>query len=173
VSQALRNAQGAAVTLAAAATARRQLTEALDAPSGGLRVMTRAECLELLGSGSVGRMAYIARAGVPDIAVVNYAYDGRDVLIRTGPGPKLQAAERGDNVVLEVDLLDPVGGSGRSVLVHGVASRLTAAAAAAGLQPAPWAPGPRRHVIRIRPGRITGRVLGWVRTSRSTRRMRQ
>jgi hypothetical protein len=36
------------------------------------------------------RLAYVARAGVPDIVPVNLALDGGRLLVRSGPGPKLQ-----------------------------------------------------------------------------------
>ena len=161
--RALRNAAEATVALATDVLERRHLTDSLDSAAdspGQLRKMTAAECAQLLQEESVGRFAYIARAGTPDIAVVNYWFDGRDVLVRSGPGPKLQAADRGDRVVLEVDVLDRVGLVGRSVVVHGRATRVAAWTGGAELGPMPWALGARRHLIRIRPDRITGRSIG-------------
>jgi nitroimidazol reductase NimA-like FMN-containing flavoprotein (pyridoxamine 5'-phosphate oxidase superfamily) len=123
-------------------------------------VLSRSECLALLASRKVGRFTYVARAGVPDVVPVNYALDGHDVVIRSGPGPKLQAAERRDVVAFEVDEIDEDGRRGWSVVVHGTAVSLTP-----GEQhhlPAdalPWASGPRTHVIRIKTSRITGRRL--------------
>lgn len=92
---------------------------------------------------------------------VNYRlHDGR-VLVRSGPGPKLQAAERGDVVAFEVDEIDQDARSGRSVVVVGRARRLTTAEAQA-LEggPEPWAAGPRRHVLAVDLRRVTGRRLG-------------
>lgn len=159
-SRALRNASQALVAVMGAATERRELSDSLTSDHqlpGQLRLLSHAECRLLLSEGSVGRLGYIARAGTPDIAVVNYAFDGRDVLVRSGPGPKLQAAERGERVVLEVDDLDPDGRRGLSVVVHGTASCDTDRDELAG--PTPWAAGPRRHLIRIRPSRLTGRCI--------------
>lgn len=161
VGRSLRNAAEATASLAVDVLERRHLTESLSATPavpGQLRELTREECAALLGAQSVGRLAYVARAGTPDIAVVNYTFDGRDLLVRSGPGPKLQAAERGDRVVLEVDVLDHAGRAGWSVVVHGQASR-AAAPPVKELIPSPWAAGPRRHLIRIRPSRITGRCI--------------
>jgi nitroimidazol reductase NimA-like FMN-containing flavoprotein (pyridoxamine 5'-phosphate oxidase superfamily) len=162
VRRSLRNAAEATAAVALDVLERRQLSESLlaDAAPGQLRELTNQECAQLLHEESVGRLAYIARAGTPDIAVVNYSFDGRDVFVRSGPGPKLQAAERGDRVVLEVDVLDPARRAGRSVVVHGRASRVPSAPARAeDLELSPWAAGPRRHLIRIRPARITGRCV--------------
>jgi hypothetical protein len=47
-----------------------------------------------------------------------------DLLLRSGPGPKLQAAERREVVAFEVDDLADDGTSGWSVLVVGVADGL-------------------------------------------------
>lgn len=153
----LKNAATATLAVVGAVIERRELTDQLscdEAGPGELKLLTDAECLLLLQQQSVGRLAYIARQGTPDIVIVNYVFDGRDVLIRSGPGPKLQAAERGERVAFEVDLLDHEGRCGRSVVVHGTASRV-----AGGADVAPWAAGPRRHLIRIRPHRISGRAI--------------
>jgi hypothetical protein len=162
---AVSNARKAAGDLAAAVAQRALLTSALLDPAteedepGALRWMGRQEALELLATQSVGRLGYIARAGVPDIVPVNYVLDGEDILISSGPGPKLQAAERGDTVVFEVDDLDPVNRTGWSVVVHGQARHLTGAEAQPAVSPRPWASGPRNRLICIRTRRVTGRRL--------------
>lgn len=125
---------------------------------GALRMMSRTECYDLLRTRTVGRLAYVAREGVPDIVPVNYVLDGDDMLIRSGPGPKLQAAERRDRVAVEVDVIDEATHTGRSVVVMGRAERLRPGDTEG--DPTPWASGPRRHVIRVRPDRVTGRRLG-------------
>lgn len=163
---ALANASEAAAGLWLAVADRLLLTGELEIDTepgpGQLHALSREDCEELLRACHVGRLAYSPRVGVPDIVPVNYVIDRRDILIRSGPGPKLQAAERGDLVAFEVDDIDPVTRTGRSVVVLGRASRLrpeeqqqveeqTAETS--------WALGPRRHVIRIRPTRVTGRRL--------------
>ncbi|MDT7537735.1 MAG: uncharacterized protein QOI82_1320 [Actinomycetota bacterium] len=162
---ALTNAREATMSIALAVADRLAITSDLDGAEeqpGALHAMTRAECYDLLRTESVARLAYIARAGVPDIVPVNYVLDGDDVLIRSGPGPKLQAAERREVVALEVDTIDRSGRTARSVVIAGRAERLSTAgehALAERLADTPWAAGPRRHVIRVRPTRVTGRWL--------------
>lgn len=169
-SSAVANAAAAAGALSAAVRERGDLThlllhEAATSPdAGSLSVLTDHTCWELLATRDVGRLAYIARQGVPDIVPVNYVLLHGDVLIRSGPGPKLQAAERQDLVAFEVDDLDAADRSGWSVVVHGRATRLSwAEQQHLGLTPppdgAPWADGPRRQVIRISPRRVTGRRI--------------
>lgn len=138
---------------------RRMLVEPEDAAPGDLVVLPRARCLELLETRSTGRLGYIARAGVPDITPVNYLLRDGTVLIRSGPGPKLQAAERRDLVAFQVDDIDETAHTGWSVVVFGRAERLRPEQAAVLDLPSPWANGPRRHTLRITPARIDGRQL--------------
>ena len=131
-----------------------------DLAHGTLAVLGREECQELLATQRVGRFSYVARAGVPDVVPVNYALDGHDIVIRSGPGPKLQAAERGDLVAFEVDQIDEDGQRGWSVVVHGRAAVLSQAEQQRlSADAVPWATGPRSHVIRIHATRVTGRRL--------------
>jgi hypothetical protein len=162
---ALKNAREATLSIAQAVADRLTVTDDLDSAdedSGALHALTRRECQDLLRQESLTRFAYIARPGVPDIVPVNYAMDGDDVLIRTAPGPKLQAAERRELVALEMERVDHDDHTAQSVVVVGRAERLSPHEAAAfeeRLADTPWAAGPRRHVIRVRPIRVTGRRL--------------
>ncbi|MDT7544891.1 MAG: hypothetical protein QOE99_1001 [Actinomycetota bacterium] len=160
---ALRNAREALTAISASVADRLALTAVLaddEGEPGALSAMTAAECHEQLAAGVLGRLAYIARADTPDIVPVNYVMDGVDILIRSGPGPKLQAAERGARVAFEVDAVDSATRTGRSVVVIGRATRLRPAEQRQHEDgPAPWASGPRDAVIRIRPTRVTGRRL--------------
>ena len=158
---ALDNARAAGEVLASSVSERQALApqRGTDLEHGDLGVLDEQECLRLLASRSVGRFAYVARAGTPDIAPVNYVLDGRDVLVRSGPGPKLQAAERRENVAFEVDDVDETSHTGWSVVVVGRARVLAERERVQADVPAPWSSGPRRHVVRITPARITGRRL--------------
>lgn len=123
----------------------------------GVVPMCESDILDLLERQSVGRLAYIARAGVPDVVPVNYTWTRGEILIRSGPGPKLQAAQRGETVAFEVDELDVEQRTGCSVVVVGRAS--VVARVLDGRLPQPWTDGPRRHLIRISPDRIEGRRI--------------
>ena len=167
-SSSLDNARSAAGTIQQAVLDRARL-----APSppgrprtpGSLGKLTEQECRALLARHSVGRLAYVARAGVPDLVPVNYTLHNGDVLVASGPGPKLQAAERHDSVILEVDELDEGRRTGRSVVVAGRARRLDTCEVQSLLEsnaplPDPWVEGVRRHLVRISSTRIDGRELG-------------
>lgn len=160
---AIRNALSSTEEIRSSVEERRLLARSLeeDTGPGTLSRLSRTDCYDLLATRSIGRLAYIARAGVPDIVPVNYVIDGPVLLIRTATGPKLQAAERGDVVAFEVDELDEVLHRGWSVSVIGRASRLAAEHGAGRSRQGtdPWATGPRRHLICITPDRIEGRRL--------------
>ncbi len=159
---AIENARVAALAISDSLVVRHALAPADEAAPGALTRLTEAECLALLDTRHVGRLAYVARAGVPDVVPVNYALVDGDVLLRSGPGPKLQAAERREVVAFEVDDLDEQGRTGWSVVVHGRAVRLGPdehRRLPEGALPETWASGPRWAVVRIRPTRIAGRRL--------------
>lgn len=153
---ALANARQSLHDITATVEDRRELQRELPEP-GQLQRLTPDECFALLASTTTGRLAYIRRRGIPDIVPVNFALDGNSIVMRSGPGPKLQAAERGEHVAFEVDSFDEASHSGWSVVVSGLAHLVPPHAA--GSEPSPWALGPRRHTMRINIGRIDGRRL--------------
>jgi uncharacterized protein len=128
---------------------------------GDLRRLSREECLHLLASRAIGRYAFVESARALDVVPVNYVTrpDG-SVLFRSGPGPKLSAADRHDVVAFQVDDIDEPHHTGWSVLVVGRARRLTyAEGTSLGHVPSPWANGPRNSLVLIEPTRIEGRRL--------------
>ena len=162
VGAALDNARASTAALAEQVRLREALAPADDDEPGVLRRLDRATCLELLATRRTGRLAYVARAGVPDIVPVNLAVDGGRLLVRSGPGPKLQAAERREVVAVEVDDIDEDTRTGWSVVVAGRARRLHTSEAAQippGVLPEAWARGPRSSVITIDLTRVEGRRL--------------
>src|ERR1700729_2476567 len=76
----------------------------------------REDCLRLLGTQQVGRLAFVTE-GRPDVQPVNYVLDGDAVVFATASGIKLWAATRSP-VAFEVDAIDPQSRSGWSVVVH-------------------------------------------------------
>ncbi len=160
VGSAASNARESLSTIARSVADRRQLAaheESHDA--GDLHRLSVGTCLELLETHSIGRLAYVARAGAPDIVPVNYLLHDGAILIRSGPGPKLQAAERREQVAFEVDDIDAATHTGWSVVVTGRAERLSPRDADALDLPIPWVNGVRRHTLRIQPRHIEGRQL--------------
>jgi nitroimidazol reductase NimA-like FMN-containing flavoprotein (pyridoxamine 5'-phosphate oxidase superfamily) len=128
-------------------------------PEPGPQVLTGDECWSLLRASSVGRLAFVVD-GWPVVLPVNYAVAGREVLVRTGAGSKLDAARGHARAALEVDATDRLYRSGWSVLVFGTASEVTDQDELQQLRVVhlePWARGERTRWIRLHPTQISGR----------------
>jgi nitroimidazol reductase NimA-like FMN-containing flavoprotein (pyridoxamine 5'-phosphate oxidase superfamily) len=125
----------------------------------GTSVLTTSECLALLRSGVVGRLA-VSINELPDIFPVNYVVDHGCVVFRTAGGTKLAAAVLGRGVAFEADGDDPVSGEVWSVIVKGHAVEIDRphdVVAATDLPLHPWHIGPKPRFVRIEPVDITGR----------------
>jgi uncharacterized protein len=131
-------------------------------PKTGIEVLSPEECLRLLRTQEVGRLA-VAVGGFPAIFPVNYVVDDDGVLFRTGAGTKLEAVTRGGSVVFEVDHLDTAARSGWSVILNGRAHEITKYDNAAVRQRAgrlalyPWSQHDKPHLVRISDATVTGR----------------
>jgi uncharacterized protein len=129
-------------------------------PEAELEEIGEAECLEILGRHSLGRIAVVVD-GQPQIFPVNYATNGRIIAIRTAAGSKLWHAPN-SKVAFEIDAYDASAGAGWSVMVQGVAVDATdtfddVSWAARGVAPKPLAPGSKPYRLAIEPSTITGR----------------
>ena len=126
----------------------------------GLEILDDGECLRLLGTTPVGRVAVNLGYAVA-VLPVNYAVVGSEILFFTGEGLKLEAVMAAGTVTFEADEIDAEARTGWSVLAVGradvVDSWLRARAEAVGLYP--WAAGDRPHLVRIRPSFFSGRRI--------------
>jgi nitroimidazol reductase NimA-like FMN-containing flavoprotein (pyridoxamine 5'-phosphate oxidase superfamily) len=123
--------------------------------------LDREECARRLASGGIGRAA-VSIGGLPAVFPVNFALLEGDVVFRTGPGTKLDAATAGSVIAFEIDHFDGYSHTGWSVLVVGAARRITdleEQARAEHLPLTPWADGHRDTFVRLEATRITGREL--------------
>ena len=122
-----------------------------------LHVLPEAECYLLLHSRTLGRVG-IHLDDQLTILPVYYAVMDHDVVFRTAPGTKLDAATLATNMVFEVDNASP----GWSVLVRGHAQEISdpdAAVHAQSLLGHDWPAGEREHYVRLVTEEITGRRL--------------
>jgi uncharacterized protein len=134
----------------------------------GLEVLSRDECLRLLGTAVLGRVA-VTTAALPTILPVNFRFDGRRILIRTGRGTKLDAATQNAVVAFEVDEVEPASRRGWSVVITGVARELSDPDELADAQRPPlerWAWGDDHRVVAISTEVVSGRRIVPVRSGR-------
>src|SRR4051794_32347953 len=121
------------------------------------------ECYRLLATQQIGRLGVNAEH-YPLIYPVNYALDNGVVVIRTGAGTKLAAADHA-NVTFQVDEIDRRTRSGWTVLVRGLAEEVTSAHRDDLVQrphapdARPWAPGDHGRWPRLTPQHVTGRRI--------------
>lgn len=142
-------------------------TPSPDDPAASMEVIDRQECLQLVGSLSVGRLAVSLTGEPPLVVPINFVLDGEVVVFRSAPGTKFEAlSERPDaqrigrhpNASFQVDMIDPVHRTGWSVLIRGVAYPAEADEVA-DVDLESWAPGHQRHLVRLVPTSITGRRI--------------
>jgi nitroimidazol reductase NimA-like FMN-containing flavoprotein (pyridoxamine 5'-phosphate oxidase superfamily) len=122
--------------------------------------LSRDECIAKLSSHSYGRIA-VTHRGLPQILPINYAFDGRVVVIRTGEGGLLEHCCRDAVVAFEIDDYDSHAGLGWSVLVIGTAAILDARDSLRAIEIRLESVGAKdgKVFIRLTPGAISGR---WV-----------
>jgi len=130
-------------------------------PPGRVEVLSDRECVRLLRSNSLGRIAVVDREVRPLIFPINYFFDEGVVVFRTAPGTKLDLAP-GAHVSFEIDGWDPDQGTGWSVLVKGIAHDITDSRGAPTGRMRFWpvrpaAPGSREHWVGIWANEVTGR----------------
>jgi nitroimidazol reductase NimA-like FMN-containing flavoprotein (pyridoxamine 5'-phosphate oxidase superfamily) len=140
-------------------TASKSLSEEGDGmTSRGIEVLNEAESRMLLPQRSLGRIGVKIGDDIVVLPVYYAVHDG-DIVFRTDPGTKLNAAVLGTQVAFEIDS----GGSPPwSVLVIGHAEEvrdLVQAQAARTQLGHDWPAGDRENVVRIRTERVTGRRL--------------
>lgn len=126
--------------------------------------LSREECLKLLASQALGRLA-VADHGYypPHIVPVNFIVDDDHVLFRSDDGLKFKLSVLAEHSVsFEADSVAPTGHMGWSVVVQGRAELMTdeeAEAVPLGEWLRPLAPGEKPQWVRIVPYTIAGRRL--------------
>ena len=127
-----------------------------------LEMLSPPACRELLGSQTTGRIGVVV-GGHPEIFPVNYGVDEDGTIVfRTDPGTKLASVEHGPTICFEIDHADDETKRGWSVLVVGVAHRVTDSEELAQIRALgfrPWAVGEKSHVVRVVPTSISGRRI--------------
>lgn len=126
-------------------------------PDGRIERLDHADCYVLLRGRTLGRVA-VKLADDLVIFPVYYAVMDDDIVFRTAPGTKLDAALLKTKVAFEVDGAVP----GWSVLVRGHAEEIRDRAVAQRAEHvlgSDWPAGERDRLVRIRAEQVTGRRL--------------
>lgn len=125
--------------------------------------LTTDECVHLLRSGVVGRIAVVTPQG-PHIVPVNYSVVDDVIVLRTTPHSVVGTYGLGAQVAFEVDHFDHEYWLGWSVLARGRSEPIADAEEVRRIHrtwaPHPWASGQRNVYIGLRWTDLTGRRLG-------------
>jgi len=125
-----------------------------------MKQLSRAQCMELVGSVPVGRVGTTSGA-LPVVLPVNFTLLDGNVIFRTVPGTKLDAAVTGMVVAFECDCYETNGLSGWSVLMQGIASEISDRSLLERLRAIPlasWAlDRSADRVVSIEPAMVSGR----------------
>ena len=126
-----------------------------------LEVLSPVACGMHLRHEEVGRVAVVVD-GHPEIFPVNYVVDDAgDIYFRTDSGTKLDGVARAQTIAFEIDGIDDERQHGWSVLAVGEARWIADAEQIKTIQARllPWAAGDKAHIVRLRPGKLTGRRI--------------
>lgn len=129
-------------------------------PPRALAELDRTQALALLGSVEYGRVVFTLHA-LPAIQPVNHLLDDGQIIIRTRLTAKItEAADTPSDIVVayQADLIDPLRHEGWSVVVIGIARRITDPQLVARYEQLlhPWIGGVLDTVIGIHPDIVTG-----------------
>ncbi len=126
-------------------------------------VLARQTCFNLLATRDVGRVAFtIEGDAAPTVLPVNYAMVDEGIVFRSALAGAIMRHARG-YAAFQVDSLDEERHEGWSVLASGrcewVRGTEELSRIPQGRLPQPWAEGVRDQVLRITPGRLSGRQI--------------
>ena len=136
-------------------------------PRPRLAAIDRDECIRLLGSTRLGRLAVLPPnwSGAPVIRPVSYAFDpsSQSIVFRSAQGSKFTALLLSTAAAFEIDGLEPTGDSGWSVIVEGPAEEVDSPNEIQRLEGLGLrtlvTPEETPHWIRIRATAVTGRRI--------------
>jgi nitroimidazol reductase NimA-like FMN-containing flavoprotein (pyridoxamine 5'-phosphate oxidase superfamily) len=132
---------------------------AVPAEPADVEVLDRDECLRLVATVPVGRVAVAVPGEPPLVVPVNFLLADGGIVFRTDYGTVFrEGVVAGRPVSFQVDAVDVATHTGWSVLVGARATALDEWDSGS-LSLRPWATGPKDRWIRLEPLSVTGRRL--------------
>jgi hypothetical protein len=117
------------------------------------------DCWSLLGEAEIARVAWQGADGIA-LVPVNYSVGEGAIWFRVDPESALARECDSQQVVVEVDHVDPENRTAWSVVVVGIAHLVDELDAPDTLiEMRVWPGGARRRFVRVEPDRLTGRRL--------------
>ncbi|MFB4298576.1 pyridoxamine 5'-phosphate oxidase family protein [Actinomadura sp. NTSP31] len=119
----------------------------------GTRNLSRAECMALLNSETIGRVVFTDQA-LPAVTPVRFTVDGGDLVVRAPAAERLGAAVRGTVVAFQADRFGTAGLTGWTITVVGHARAVRSPGERVRVALGPSAPG--TEYFRISCERFSG-----------------
>lgn len=121
--------------------------------------LTREECWRLIGTESVGRIAW-ATSGQPFLVPVNFAVEGTTIYVHTSPYATLMWEVDDTRVAFQVDDIDSRRRLGWTVTAQGWAElRLAGSGISQGPDVDVWVAGAKTATVAIKVDQVSGRRL--------------
>ena len=124
----------------------------------GTRILSREECMKLLDRPGVGVLA-LCGIEAPVLRPVNFACDGRQVVIRTGEGQILAAAQGAEPASFVLHAVDSFEHTGSSIVVTGRLRERLSDDELESLPLRPWARAPKHHFVALTLDEVSGREI--------------
>jgi nitroimidazol reductase NimA-like FMN-containing flavoprotein (pyridoxamine 5'-phosphate oxidase superfamily) len=124
----------------------------------GMEAFSPAECERRLGHGGVGVLAMCGVAA-PVLRPVNFAVHEGWVLIRTGEGQILEAAQGSEPASFAISEIDRFEHTGWSVVVTGKLVERSGIGDVESVPLRPWARTPKHHFVGLSIDQISGRRI--------------
>lgn len=125
---------------------------------GGLEVLSIPECEQLLRPGGLGILA-LSGVAAPVLRPVNFAFHEGSVLIRTGEGQILEAAQTSEPASFVISDVDRMEHAGWSVVVTGHLGERSSTGEIADVRLRPWARSEKHHFVGLSVDEISGRRI--------------
>ncbi len=124
----------------------------------GMECLSIPECQDLLRGGGVGILA-LCGVAAPILRPVNFALHEGTLVIRTGEGRILEAAQGAEPASFSISQIDGLEHAGWSVIVVGKLSERSPGSDVAKVPLRPWVKAPKHHFIGLSIDEISGRRL--------------
>ena len=124
----------------------------------GTEDLTSSECHQLLEEGGVGILA-LCGVEAPILRPVNFALHEGKVVIRTGEGQILQAAQGEEPASFVVSKIDRFEHTGSSVIVSGVLLEQSSLGSISNLRVRPWANAEKHRFVALSIEDLSGRRI--------------
>lgn len=124
----------------------------------GMQTLSYDECQQLLEGGGIGILA-LCGVGAPVLRPVNFASHQGRVVIRTGEGQILEAAQGGEPASFVLSNADRFEHTGWSVVVTGELIEQSSLGPISDLPLRPWARAEKHHFVALSIDELSGRRI--------------